>query len=181
MKSIEKNAGRISKFRIIDYQNKIDSFKLFTKEKKLLKVNFYLNQLLPQYDDVTKKQEDYWATPKEFLILGYGDCEDYAIIKYYTLIKLGFDKNKLFLTTAHEKYRGGYHMVLSYFKSKNEPPLILDNLSFRVLTLKKRKDLEADLFINHNGIFKLKKNGMLKKIAPSSKKFNNMLYKVSKE
>jgi predicted transglutaminase-like cysteine proteinase len=52
---------------------------------------------------VINQQEDYWSTPREFLISGRGDCEDYAIIKYFTLIKLGFDERKLFLTSVKEK------------------------------------------------------------------------------
>jgi predicted transglutaminase-like cysteine proteinase len=178
---IVKSYGLRAKYRVVDYEKHMQEFEYYSKQKQLLKVNLYLNQLLPQYDDVTKKQEDYWSTPKEFLKIGYGDCEDYAIIKYFSLIRLGFDKDMLFLTTVYEKYMGGYHMVLSYFKDDNRPPLVLDNLSFRVLDIKKRKDLKVDLFINHNGIFKLQKNGKLKKVSSSSKKFNNLLKRIDKE
>ena len=147
----------------------------------MIQVNFYLNKLLPQYDAVIQKKEDYWATPKEFLITGYGDCEDYVIIKYFTLLKLGFKKEKLFLTTVHEKYYGGYHMVLSYFQTKNKPPLILDNLSFRILDLETRKDLEADTFINSNGVYKINKDYKLTKIANNSIQYNNLIRKIKKE
>jgi predicted transglutaminase-like cysteine proteinase len=156
-------------------------FKKLTKSKQLILVNFYLNGLLPQYDAIVQKQEDYWATPKEFLITGYGDCEDYVIIKYFTLIKLGFEEKKLFLTTVYDSYDDGYHMVLSYFKDKNKPPLILDNLSFKILSLKKRKYLKADVFINSNGVFKMNKNYKLTKIAKNSLKFNELLAKIKKE
>ena len=134
----------ISKNRIVDYQNSLLIFKTLDKDKQLNKVNFYLNRLLPQYDDVINNKLDNWATPKEFLTVGYGDCEDYVIIKYFTLLKLGFDKNKLFLTAVNEKYTGGYHMVLTYFKEKNKSPLVLDNLSFRILDLKTRTDIKAE-------------------------------------
>jgi predicted transglutaminase-like cysteine proteinase len=144
-------------------------------------VNFYINQLLPQYDDIMQKQEDYWASPKEFLITGYGDCEDYVIMKYFTLIKLGFTKDKLFLTTVNEKYLGGYHMVLSYFKNEGVSPLILDNLSFRILNLKIRKDLQADTFINHSGVYRLDSKNKLYKIQSSSLKFQELLRKIRKE
>lgn len=126
------------------------------------------------------KQRDYWATPKEFLIAGFGDCEDYVIIKYFTLLKLGFDKKKLFLTTVNEKYIGGYHMVLSYFEKKGESPLILDNLSFRILNLETRKDLEADTFINAHGVYKIDKNNKLIKVQNYSPKFQDLLRKVKK-
>ena len=178
--NIEKTSGKVSRNRAMDYQKSITVFKTYNKIKQLNKTNFYLNQLLPQYDDVMQKQEDYWATPKEFLIAGYGDCEDYAIIKYFTLLKLGFDKKKLFFTTVFEHYKGGYHMVLSYFKNKNEPPLILDNLSFRVLDLKEREDIKADVFINSAGIFKINQNYSLKKIAHQSKHYNELMKRIKK-
>jgi predicted transglutaminase-like cysteine proteinase len=174
---IEKKHGNISKNRIMDYEATVKSLMPKSKSEQLLKVNFYLNQLLPQYDAVIQKQEDYWATPKEFLIAGYGDCEDYVIIKYFTLLKIGFDKNKLFMTTVHEKYSGGYHMVLSYFEEKNKSPFILDNLSFKVLDLKTREDLEADLFINSNGVYKMKNNHLIKEYN-YSQQFQDLLKKV---
>ncbi|WP_373034614.1 transglutaminase-like cysteine peptidase [Sulfurimonas sp.] len=179
--NIEKSAGKIAKNRAEDYQKTMYSYKKLSREKQLSKVNFYLNQLLPQYDDVMQKQEDYWATPKEFLIAGYGDCEDYVIIKYFSLLKLGFDKKKLFLTTVNEKYIGGYHMVLSYFEKKGKSPLILDNLSFRILNLETRKDLQADTFINEHGVYKIDKNNKLIKVQNYSPKFQDLLRKVKKD
>jgi len=178
---IEKTSGEISKNRVMDYQYTIESYKKDSKDTKLKKVNLYLNQLLPQYDDITQNTEDYWASPKEFLIKGYGDCEDYVIIKYFTLIKLGFSKDKLFFTTVYEQYTNSYHMVLSYFKIKGQAPLILDNLSFRILNLNKRNDLKADTFINHTGVYKIDKNNKLNKIQDSSKLFQDLMKKRKKE
>jgi len=178
---IEQTKGKIAKNRAMDYQKNIKSFQKYKKIKQLNKVNLYLNQLLPQYDDVIQKKEDYWASPKEFLITGYGDCEDYVIIKYFTLLKLGFDKEKLFFTTVNEKFLGSYHMVLSYFKNQEKSPLILDNLSFKIMTLKQRDDLKAEIFINHSGIYKLDKNNKLIKIQNSSYQFNDLIKKIQKE
>lgn len=177
---IEKSSGRIAKNRAMDYQKNINIFKSYNKTKQLNRVNAYLNQLLPQYDAVMQKQEDYWASPKEFLQKGYGDCEDYVIIKYFSLLKLGFNKDRLFLTTVFEKYMGGYHMVLSYFKEGGKSPLILDNLSFRILTLEQRTDIQADAFINTRGVFKIDKNNKLKKIAHHSTQFVGLMKKIKK-
>ena len=150
-----------------------------SKKKQLQEVNFYLNGLLPQYDAITNNKEDVWATPKEFLTVGCGDCEDYAIIKYYSLIRLGFDEKKLFLTIVKDKYTNGYHMVLSYFQTPNSSPLVLDNLSFRILPLKKRIDLKPILFFNNSGVYKIK-NGKLQKTAKRYKKFTELQQKVEK-
>lgn len=103
------------------------------------------------------------------------------IIKYYSLIKLSFDEKKLFITTVHEKFTGGYHMVLSYFKNTGKSPLILDNLSFKLLNLNTRKDLQADLFIYSTGVYHLNKDNRLIKIAPYSIEYKNLQKRVKKE
>jgi len=168
----------ISKNRIEDYEKTMDFHKNNSKDLQLKRINLYLNALLPQYDDVIKHKVDDWATPKEFLTIGYGDCEDYVIIKYYSLIRLGFDEKKLFITRVKEKYRGGVHMVLTYFKEKNKPPLVLDNLSFKILNLKNRVDIQAETFINTTGVYKINKNYKLIKIAHKYKEFEALKTKV---
>lgn len=170
----------ISKNRILDYQKNMELIQTYSKDEQLKKINFYLNRLLPQYDDITQKKEDDWATPKKFLKIGYGDCEDYVIIKYYSLIKLGFDEGKLFLTIVKEQFKGGQHMVLTYFNQNNKSPLVLDNLSFKILTLKKRTDLKAEFFINTTGIYKMDTNYSLIKVADKYKKFEELQDKVCK-
>src|SRR5690606_36694630 len=35
------------------------------------------------------QQQDYWATPIEFLIEDAGDCEEFAIAKYFTQTRMG--------------------------------------------------------------------------------------------
>lgn len=178
---IEENFGKITKNRIVDYSKTLETLKKFPQDEQLLRVNFYLNQLPFKPDIINNNNSDYWGTPKEFLTCGYGDCEDYAIIKYFTLLKLGFEKEKLFITTSHEKYSNQAHMVLSYFKSKNEPPLILDSISYKVLNLGKRVDLEAKIFINEEGSYKIDSDNNLVKLGDAPEKFKELLKKVKLE
>jgi len=175
-----RSKNQIAKNRILYYEENIRNLQNETKLIQLNKVNFQLNRLLPQYDSVIHHKEDIWATPKEFLTIGYGDCEDYVIIKYYSLLKLGFDEKKLFLTIVKERYKGGLHMVLSYFKEKKSSPLILDNLSFRILSLAERVDLEVIYFINNTGVYEQKSNKNLKKISYKYKEFEELKRKVAK-
>lgn len=146
-----------------------------------MKVNYYLNDILPKADNPSEDEQNHWETPKEFLTLGAADCEDYAIIKYFTLLKLGFEKEKLFVTAVYEKYSGEGHMVLSYFEEDGAQPLILDNLSFNVVDLKKRKDLNAKMFINDSGVYKLDEDSKLVKIAHGAKQFKELLKRVKQE
>jgi predicted transglutaminase-like cysteine proteinase len=177
LKQIEQQ-NRIAKNRILHYEKTLQKCKKLPKEKQLQKINFYINGFLAQYDAVIAKKENYWSTPKEFLKIGYGDCEDYVIMKYYSLIKLGFDEKKLFLTIVKEKFHNSYHMVLSYFSSYNANPLILDNLSFKILKLSQRNDLEPIFFINSSGVYKIQ-NHHLKKVAKKYKDFENLRAKVA--
>jgi predicted transglutaminase-like cysteine proteinase len=177
LKAIEKQDKR-AKNRILNYEKSIQALQDKAKKEQLKTINFQLNRLLPQYDSVINKKEDNWATPKEFLQVGFGDCEDYVLIKYYSLIKLGFDEKKLFLTIVKENYYGGHHMVLSYFEKKETSPLILDNLSFKILTLEKRPDLSAELFINSQGVYKLNAKNKLIKVANRYKEFEALKKKI---
>lgn len=178
MDNIEKGSGFVAKNRVVDYVKTLELLKELPKQEQLLRVNFYLNQLPTKIDIANYNQSDYWSTPKEFLTCGYGDCEDYAIIKYFTLLKLGFEKDKLFITTSYEKYTGQQHMVLSYFESENSPPLILDNLSYKILDLEKRVDLKLQIFINQTGAYKIDANNTLVKVGDAPKKFKELMKKV---
>lgn len=157
LSQIQKKYGVITLNRIADYQERMSDYEGLSSEQKLSKVNTYLNKLLPEYDAVRNNQEEYWGTPKEFLTMGTGDCEDYVAIKYYSLIDLGFDASTLFFAIVNDTYSGSYHMVLLYEKDPGAPPLVLDNLSFRILPLSVRTDLTlVDLF-NDTGRFQYSK------------------------
>jgi predicted transglutaminase-like cysteine proteinase len=63
---------------------------------KISVVNNFFNQRTRFVDDVVAwGQPDYWATPLETLFKGAGDCEDYAIAKYFTLLALGIPPARL--------------------------------------------------------------------------------------
>lgn len=149
--------------------------------KQLTKTNLYLNKLEYKDDKLNNNKRDHWATPKEFLTCGLGDCEDYAIIKYFTLLKLGFSSDKLFITLAYDTLSKRNHMVLSYFIEDSQPPLILDNLSLEVLNLTKRDDLIITAFINTKGVYKLDNSGKLTKTKHRSRKFKDLLKRVQIE
>lgn len=156
--AIKQKYGQIHINLIGDYHQTIQKYKSLTREKQLIMVNRYLNTLLPGHDSMRNNQEEYWSTPKEFLAMGTGDCEDYVSIKYFTLIDLGFDETKLYFAIVREESSINYHMVLLYETSSGKPPLVLDNLSFRVLDLPARVDLELVEFFNTTGRYKYDRN-----------------------
>jgi adhesin transport system outer membrane protein len=56
---------------------------------RLTRTNAFFNQLAFAEDGEQFGSRDYWATPLEFLGRGRGDCEEFAIAKYVTLVKGG--------------------------------------------------------------------------------------------
>jgi len=144
-KDIEKINNSPKKSFIVNrlkiYQKLKADVKDYDLIRKLSHVNTFINKILPKHDIKAGIAMDYWATPKEFLIEGHGDCEDYAIAKYFTLLELGIPKEKLYLAVVKVKTQRDNHMVLLYVEDKNKSPLVLDNLSFRVIPFTKRPTL----------------------------------------
>ena len=77
-------------------------------------------------------QVDYWASPLETLQSGMGDCEDFAIAKYFTLLALGVPLPGCGWSTCARRSAARRpvqaHMVLAYYPAPEDDPLILDNL-----------------------------------------------------
>lgn len=62
-------------------------------------------------DLISFNKKDYWQTPLEFLENGKGDCEDFAIAKYFDLKHNGIDS---WLVYCIDKRNNEYHMVCFY-------------------------------------------------------------------
>jgi predicted transglutaminase-like cysteine proteinase len=105
----------------------------------LQSVNVFLNKLVPADSDQQHwGQVDYWATPAESIGSEGGDCEDYAMAKYYMLRELGVPLERLRITYVKARVA---HMVLAYYARPDAEPLILDNLDDRVNPASERPDL----------------------------------------
>lgn len=104
-------------------------------------VNGFFNELPYVEDRVHWRIEDYWATPAEFLSSRGGDCEDYAIAKYFTLKELGVPVGRLRLVYARTRRTREAHMVLAYFAAPGADPLIMDSLERGIRPAADRPDL----------------------------------------
>lgn len=177
-----KNKSQIIR-RFKNYSNLIKNSKNFSIFKKLNYTNLFFNKFLPTLDKNGSQIDDHWLTQKEFIFKGYGDCEDYAIAKYFTLLNLGLKKENLFLcVTKTNNYSGAsFHMILLYVKNKRKSALVLDNLSSKVVLLKKRKKLHPIFAFNETSTYTLNKNKFLLKINLNwngIKKWENILKKT---
>jgi predicted transglutaminase-like cysteine proteinase len=127
--------------RLTKYESMKEEIKDYELIKKLSHVNSFINKILPAQDISTQSSIDYWSTPKEFLLEGHGDCEDYVIAKYFTLLEVGVPKEKLYFAVVDVKGEKAAHMVLLYVEDKNSSALVLDNLSSVVIPFIKRPKL----------------------------------------
>ena len=122
--------------------------------EKLALVNSFFNRQMAFKDDMTVWHvEDYWATPLEALWKGAGDCEDYAIAKYFSLRRLGVSADKLRITYVKALELNQAHMVLTYYPDADGEPLVLDSLLDTIEPADARKDLLPVYAFNGEGVW----------------------------
>lgn len=97
---------------------------------QLRSVNRFVNRWRSRTDQENFDRADYWASPLTFLKRS-GDCEDYAIMKYVSLRRLGFEAKQLRLVVVRDVLRDVAHAVLAVHV--DEDVFILDNLFQAVL------------------------------------------------
>ena len=89
--------------------------------QELVRVNRYVNEKIKPMTDL----EHYgviekWTYPDD----GYGDCEDYVLLKRKLLMQLGWPREALLITVVRDK-KGDGHSVLTVRTDKGE--FVLDN------------------------------------------------------
>lgn len=128
--------------------------------QKVIQVNAFFNRHIRYSDDVSLWQKsDYWATPLETLGMRAGDCEDFTIAKYLSLLELGVNPDQLRLIYVRAQIGGAQsrrfqaHMVLGYYTAPDAVPLILDSLINRIEPATKRSDLHPVFSFNSEGLW----------------------------
>ena len=123
-------------------------------------VNDYYNQHLRYRDDIeTWGEVDHWASPLETLQQGAGDCEDFAIAKYFTLVAMGLPAERLrlvYVRVARGAAEGAAvqpHMVLAYYPRPQDDPVVLDNLVPDLRQAGERGDLAPVFSFNADGLW----------------------------
>ncbi|MDP4300263.1 transglutaminase-like cysteine peptidase [Leptothrix discophora] len=130
-------------------------------ETRLQQLNQFFNRRVTFRDDIDVwGQIDYWATPIEMLGRGAGDCEDYAIAKYFSLIAAGVQPARLRLVYVKATLAGPggssqqAHMVLAYYPVPGaSDPAILDNLVAEIRPASRRPDLAPVFSFNAEGLW----------------------------
>ena len=144
----------LAKGRIEAWDELINSSLGKTDNELLPTTNRFFNRQLRFVDDSQNwRQNDYWASPIEALVKGAGDCEDYAIAKYFTLRRLGVPSEKLRITYVKALRYNQAHMVLTYYATPSAMPLVLDNLISEIRPASQRKDLLPVYAFNAEGLY----------------------------
>lgn len=142
---------------VVAWRRLIEESRALPEADKLDKVNAFFNRRMLFEDDIIVwQQQDYWATPLEFMGRGTGDCEDFSIAKYITLQMLGVGNDRLRLIYVRAKVGSTTsvaHMVLGFYPQPTDEPLILDNLISSVRPASMRSDLTPVYSFNNAGLW----------------------------
>lgn len=169
LKKVEKKYGKDAMIRLKQLAALIQEENPRPELEKIHRVNDFFNKIRYYTDIVHWHKEDYWATPFEKLNTNGGDCEDYAIAKYFTLRELGVADDKLRIMYVQALNWGEPHMVLTYFPNADDIPLVLDNLNPKILPATQRKDLVPVFSFNAANLWVAKSRGTGKQAGSSSR------------
>lgn len=146
--------------------------------------DFWNQQVMASLDSRIWQEEDYWATPIESLGKGSGDCEDFVIGKYFSLIYLGVPAQQLRFVYVRARV-GGIgsqqsiaHMVLGFYPSPQEQPLVLDNLVPGIRKASERSDLTPVFSFDAQGIYV---NGTRSASSERINRWQSLLVRMQKE
>lgn len=134
---------------VLQWQDMVENLQGQPLMDQLNQVNDWSNEHLYIEDQINWGLDDYWETPHEFMEIS-GDCEDYAISKYYTMRALGVSADRLRIIILQDLNLGGViHAVLGVY-GKNDELFILDNQSKRVTPALKIYHYRPIFGINEN-------------------------------
>ncbi|MEH6551451.1 MAG: transglutaminase-like cysteine peptidase [Pseudomonadales bacterium] len=152
----KKRYGSEAAQTVYQWRSLISDISLLSDSQKLQRVNDFFNQRIRFVaDSDTWQQTDYWATPLEFMGRKQGDCEDFSIAKYTTLLMAGVPMKKLRMTYVRAHFNGlnQAHMILAYYPYPNADPSLLDNVVQDIRPASLRKDLTPVFGFNSAGLW----------------------------
>jgi len=161
--------GRPATERLLSWEQLMLSGVNIGANEQLRQTNDFFNRFKWLTDQEIWGARDYWATPLEMIGVDAGDCEDYSIAKYITLLKMGIDQGKLRMIYVRAPRLRQTHMVLAYYPTPDADPLILDNLNKQILPASQRGDLIPVYSFNTSGLWAVGTPGDTRRIGGSAR------------
>ena len=174
IQTVFERFGESGKAALIDWANFVmEQERRYDDQQEMATlnvVNQYFNRNLSFVSDERHWQkQDYWATPLESLSSQGGDCEDFVIAKYFSLIQAGVAQEKLRITYVKALKLNQAHMVLAYYANPKSDPLILDNLIPTIELASKRRDLAPVYSFNGMGMWIERQQGRSIKVGSANR------------
>ncbi|MFS1907528.1 transglutaminase-like cysteine peptidase [Vibrio lentus] len=170
--AVSETYGERAAKRVTTWRSNIAAYGGLSEREKLESVNQFFNQMYFVDDSILWGKNDYWATPLEFLGSNAGDCEDFTIAKYFSLLELGVPDKKLRLVYVKALELNQFHMVLAYYSKPSAEPLILDNLNPEIKRGSKRGDLRPIYSFNGKNLWLIKSAAGSGKLAGKSSRLS---------
>lgn len=152
-KKLTCNSKRLNICDFGDWKKFLISIKKYDKFTQLRAVNARMNKATYTTDSSNWGKKDYWSTPGEFMSR-FGDCEDYAIVKYLSLRLLGFKDSELRVVAVKDLNLKVGHAVLVAIikdpKTKKKRVWVLDNQIKKVVEAKTIRHYEPVFSINRS-------------------------------
>ena len=155
--------------KIAEWQQLVVHLRSQSDLERLEQTNRFFNKLTFVNDDKLWQREDYWASPVEMLSVGAGDCEDYAIAKFFSLKQAGIDESRLRLAYVRSLTLNQAHMVLLVIPEHGGTALVLDNLITDILPVSERDDLMPVYAFNSEDLWLLDRNFAERWVAAASR------------
>lgn len=121
---------------LLEWRSLVSSLEGQSQREQLREINDWGNAHPYVVDQINWGKEDYWETPYEFMAIN-GDCEDYAIAKYYSLRALGYGDDRIRIMIVQDLNLGGIIHAILGVKGDDGETFILDNQIEQVMPASK--------------------------------------------
>ncbi len=112
--------------KVLKWRQEIARLRPLVPRDQIRELNKFANNIVRYAKDrAVHGVQDHWASPLQFLQQS-GDCEDYATLKFFSLLELGFSNDALRVAVVRDRKRKILHAVVTV-QIEGET-LVLDNL-----------------------------------------------------
>lgn len=90
----------------------VEFLKRLGPDQQIRVAHRYFRDMPYRSDQEAFGREDYWASVPEFMLLG-GDCEDFALAQFHSLLEAGFPEDDLRIVLVEDVSKGFPHAALA--------------------------------------------------------------------